>query len=316
MKKLEEFVIEKLKVTKGSGVPNLLSMLECTNIEEFNLQLRNLLEYLKDDSDLPIADLEEVQNDLKKLDTKYQNGNDIFLWINDRLMQYGTWDELYSVYWSRANNSIKNYNTGIVGFKDFLYYDVEIPYSKGIFIITKNKELMKQIDILKKKAEMFRQMRKLETYVNEKLRVAKSSFIPDLIAIVESKDRNEFNSRCELLSEYLKNDSDLPTAELKNLKKNFNLKQLSRKYENGADTFLWVHYPGSFFYGTWDDMYSMFHSKLKNGVKNYTTNIDGFKDFLCNDEEISNAGGIYIISENKELMKQINYLMQKAEPRV
>ena len=63
-------------------------------------------------------------------------------------------------------------------------------------------------------------------------------------------------------------------------------------------------------------MYSMFYSKLKNGVKNYTTNIGGFKDFLCNDEEISNAGGIYIITGNKELMKQINYLMQKAEPRV
>lgn len=61
-------------------------------------------------------------------------------------------------------------------------------------------------------------MRKLETYVNEKLRVAKSAFIPDLIAIVESKDRNEFNSRCERLSEYLKNDSDLPIAELKVLK--------------------------------------------------------------------------------------------------
>ena len=159
-------------------------------------------------------------------------------------------------------------------------------------------------------------MRKLETYVNEKLRVAKSAFIPDLIAIVESKDRNEFNSRCELLSEYLKNDSDLPAAELKDLKNDVNLKQLSRKYENDGDTFLWVHCPGSFFYGTWDDMYSMFYSKLKNGVKNYTTNIDGFKDFLCNDEEISNAGGIYIITENKELMKQINYLMQKAEPRV
>ena len=66
MKKLEEFVIEKLKVTKGSGVPNLLSLLECTNIEEFNLQLRNLLEYIKDDSDLPIADLEKIENDLKK----------------------------------------------------------------------------------------------------------------------------------------------------------------------------------------------------------------------------------------------------------
>ena len=156
MKKLEEFVIEKLKVTKGSGVRDLLSMLECTNIEEFNLQLINLLEYLKDCSDLPMADLEEVQNDLKKLDEKYQNGNDTFMWVNDKLMQYGTWDELYSVYWSRANNSIRNYNSGVIGFKAFLCYDVERSYSKGVFVISENSELMKQIDILKKKAEMFK----------------------------------------------------------------------------------------------------------------------------------------------------------------
>ena len=150
--------------------------------------------------------------------------------------------------------------------------------------------------------------------MNEKLRVAKSTFIPDLIAIVESKDRNEYNSRCERLSEYLKNDSDLPIAELKVLKNNLNLKQLSRKYENGVDTFLWVNYPGLFFYGTWDDMYSMFYSKLKNGVKNYTSSIiKGFKDLVLDNEEIYKSGGVYIITENKELMKQINYLMQKAE---
>ena len=116
-----------------------------------------MLEYLKNDSDLPIADLEEVQNDLKRLDEKYQNGNDTFLWITDKLMRYGTWDELYSMFWSKANNSIRNYhsNNGIEGFKDFLYYDVEIPYSKGVFIITENSELMKQIDILKKKTEPY-----------------------------------------------------------------------------------------------------------------------------------------------------------------
>ena len=153
MRKLEEFVIEKLKVTKGSGIPNLLSILESTNREEFNLQLINLLECLKDDSNLPIADLEEVHDDLKKLDEKYQNGNDTFLWITDKLMQYGTWDELYSVYWSRANNSIRNYNSGVEGFKSFLCYYTERLYSKGVFILTENKELMKQIDILKKKAE-------------------------------------------------------------------------------------------------------------------------------------------------------------------
>ena len=153
MIKLEEFVIEKLKVTKGSGIPNLLSILESTNREEFNLQLINLLECLKDDSNLPIADLEEVHDDLKKLDEKYQNGNDTFLWVTDKLMQYGTWDELYSVYWSRANNSIRNYNSGVEGFKSFLCYYTERLYSKGVFILTENKELMKQIDILKKKAE-------------------------------------------------------------------------------------------------------------------------------------------------------------------
>ena len=153
MKKLEEFVIEKLKVTKESGIPNLLSILESTNREEFNLQLINLLECLKDDSNLPIADLEEVHDDLKKLDEKYQNGNDTFLWVTDKLMQYGTWDELYSVYWSRANNSIRNYNSGVEGFKSFLCYYTERLYSKGVFILTENKELMKQIDILKKKAE-------------------------------------------------------------------------------------------------------------------------------------------------------------------
>ena len=153
MKKLEEFVIEKLKVTKGSGIPNLLSILESTNREEFNLQLINLLECLKDDSNLPIADLEEVHDDLKKLDEKYQNGNDTFLWVTDKLMQYGTWDELYSVYWSRANNSIRNYNSGVEGFKSFLCYYTERLYSKGVFILTENKELMKQINYLMQKAE-------------------------------------------------------------------------------------------------------------------------------------------------------------------
>ena len=153
MIKLEEFVIEKPKVTKGSGIPNLLSILESTNREEFNLQLINLLECLKDDSNLPIADLEEVHDDLKKLDEKYQNGNDTFLWVTDKLMQYGTWDELYSVYWSRANNSIRNYNSGVEGFKSFLCYYTERMYSKGVFILTENKELMKQINYLMQKAE-------------------------------------------------------------------------------------------------------------------------------------------------------------------
>ena len=157
-------------------------------------------------------------------------------------------------------------------------------------------------------------MRKLETYVNEKLRVARGSVVPDLITLLESKDRNEFNSRCKQLLEYLKNDSGLPMAELEVRKTGF--KQLLREYENSNDTFLLVTYPDRFFYGTWDDTYCITYSTVKNSVKNYTSSvIEGFKDLVFDNEEISKSGGVYIISENKELVKQINYLMQKAEPR-
>ena len=154
MRKLETYINEKLKVTKGSGVPNLLSILESDNREEFNLQLKKLLEYLKEDSDLPIADLEDGQNGYKKLDMKYQNRNDTFLWVENTLIYYGTWDESYSTYWSRNNNIVKTITNGREGFKDFICTDREIMQSKGVFIITENEELLKQIDILKKKAEL------------------------------------------------------------------------------------------------------------------------------------------------------------------
>ena len=154
MRKLETYINEKLKVTKRSGVPNLLSILEFVNREEFNLQLKKLLEYLKDDSDLPIADLEDGQNGYKKLDMKYQNRNDTFLWVENTLIYYGTWDESYSTYWSRNNNIVKTITNGREGFKDFICTDREIMQSKGVFIITENEELLKQIDILKKKAEL------------------------------------------------------------------------------------------------------------------------------------------------------------------
>ena len=153
MRKLETYINEKLKVTKGSGVPNLLSILDSNNREEFNLQLKKLLEYLKDDSDLPIAELDGYQNDFKILAAKYKNGNDTFLWVRNNFIYYGTWDESYSAYWSRNNNIVKAITNGREGFKDFVCTDREIMQSKGVFIITKNEELMKQIDILKKKAD-------------------------------------------------------------------------------------------------------------------------------------------------------------------
>ena len=153
MRKLETYINEKLKVTKGSDVPNLLSILDSTNRAEFKLQIKNLLEYLKDDSDLPIAELDGYQNDFKILAAKYKNGNDTFLWVRNNFIYYGTWDESYSIYWSRVKKTVNNFNNGMEGFKDFITDDTELKRSKGVFIITKNEELMKQIDILKKKAD-------------------------------------------------------------------------------------------------------------------------------------------------------------------
>ena len=154
MIKLETYINEKLKVTKGSCVPNLISIISSNNREVFNLRFKNLLEYLKDDSDLPIADLEDFEHDLKKIDSKYKNRNDTFLYVYGGLIDYGTWDEMYSIYWSRVNNSVRNFNNGMEGFKDFITDDTELKHSKGVFIITENVDLMEQIDILKKKAEL------------------------------------------------------------------------------------------------------------------------------------------------------------------
>ena len=156
-------------------------------------------------------------------------------------------------------------------------------------------------------------MRKLETYVNEKLRVTKGSGILNLISFLESKTKKEFDSKCERLLEYLKNDSDLPIAELENWKNG--IIRLSRKYENTNDTFLWVDYSIGVFYGTYNDMYGMIYSKLNPGVINYTSDVKGFKDVLLDDKDISVLGGIYIITKNEVLMEQIDYLIKNAEPR-
>ena len=154
-------------------------------------------------------------------------------------------------------------------------------------------------------------MRKLETFVNEKLRVTKGPTVPDLIAIVESKDRKEFQSRCKQLSEYLNNDSDLPLAELKDWQNG--LKKLARKYKTSYDTFLWV-FQDVIIYGTWDDIYNVYWSRIKEGVKNYNDGGSGFKDFACNDQELTESKGVYIITEDTEFMEQIDILKQKSDP--
>ncbi len=153
MRKLETFVNEKLRVTNTSGIPSLISILESTNRKEYDSQCENLLAYLKDESGLPIAELDNWDNNYKKLERKYQNADDTFLWVRGRLIHYGTWDKMYNMYWSRLIDGVKNYHIENKGFKDFACADQEIMESKGVFIITGNEELMRQIDVLMKKSD-------------------------------------------------------------------------------------------------------------------------------------------------------------------
>ena len=155
-------------------------------------------------------------------------------------------------------------------------------------------------------------MIKLETYVNEKLRVTKSASVPDLFALVGSKNRKDYESRFKQLAEYLKYDSDLPIAELKY--RNSDVKNISRKYENEYNIFLAV-LENIIFYGTWDSMYYIQWNKGKRRARNINFR-DRFSEFIVSDAEIPEYGGVYIITENKELVKQINYLMQTAETLV
>ena len=152
-------------------------------------------------------------------------------------------------------------------------------------------------------------MRKLETYVNEKLKVTKSSSVPDLISFLESKDKEEFDSKCKQLLEYLKNDSNLPTAELEVSTSSF--KKLLREYKNGYDTFL-VIIEDTIFFGEWGKADYVSWNVNKGRIEIVKLGY-GFSEFTTTDVEISKYGGVYIITENSKLMKQIDYLMRKAE---
>ena len=152
-------------------------------------------------------------------------------------------------------------------------------------------------------------MRNLETYVNEKLRVVKGSFIPDLIAIAESKTKQEFDSKYKRLLDYLKNYSYLPIAELEVSAGGF--KKLLREYENSYDTFLAI-IEDTIFFGEWGNAGYVSWDDNKGRIE-IVKLAYGFSAFATTDAEISKYGGVYIITENSELMKQIDILKKKAE---
>ena len=101
----------------------------------------------------------------------------------------------------------------------------------------------------------------------------------------------------------------MPIAELQVRRGGF--KEISTKYENRYDTFLVVVDEG-IFYGTWDIVHYLSWNNLKGYVENGSYEY-GFSRFTMSDREISDYVGVFIITENKELLEQINYLAQNAK---
>ena len=154
MRNLETFVNEKLRVTKGSDIPNLISFLESKTKKEFESKCKQLLEYLKNDSGLPMAELEVRKTGFKKLLREYKNGYDTFLVIIDDTIFFGEWSSADYVSWNVNKGRIEIVKLGY-GFSSLATTDEEISKYGGVYIITENSELMKQINYLMQKAEQY-----------------------------------------------------------------------------------------------------------------------------------------------------------------
>ena len=86
-----------------------------------------------------------------------------------------------------------------------------------------------------------------------------------------------------------------------------------KKYGNGDDTFLYVQPNERVFFGVWDNMYVIRWFKNDNAAKCYVTDEFGFNELSFDYQELSESEGVFIITENEELMKQIDYASQTSE---
>ena len=102
-------------------------------------------------------------------------------------------------------------------------------------------------------------------------------------------------------------------AELEEWGNDIKKRKLSKKYENGDDIFLYVQPSERVFYGTWDIMCVIRWFSFDNAARCYGTNEFGFNELSFDYQELSESGGVFIITENEELMKQIDYVSQKSE---
>ena len=132
MRKLNDFIIEKLKLSKKYiGDINLVDFVKCRNITEYDTLLETLRKEIKEN-----ATLAPIRQRYDKLYTLITPDKDhVYIFINKRAFFIGTYDKMFYVFADHRTkrvivNTERNY-----GFKDFTMNDEEMQEWGGIYYL-------------------------------------------------------------------------------------------------------------------------------------------------------------------------------------
>ena len=132
MRKLNDFIIEKLKVSKKHiGDINLVDFANCDNLIEYEDLLEKLRKEIKEHATL--VPLKQNLHNLYILKTP--DTDSLYIMINKRAFFIGTYDKMYYVFADHRTKRIIVNDERSTGFKDFTMNDEEIQQWGGIYYL-------------------------------------------------------------------------------------------------------------------------------------------------------------------------------------
>ena len=148
-------------------------------------------------------------------------------------------------------------------------------------------------------------MRKLETFVNEKLKVS-NKYVGDfnLVDFVNCDNLIEYEALLETLRKEIKENATLAP-----IKQGYD--KLYTVVDSGKNLIYIFINKRAFFIGTYDNMYYVFADHRTKRIIVNTEGNYGFKNFSMNDDEMNQWGGVYILPEYLET--SYNELIEHAE---
>ena len=132
MRRLNDFIIEKLKVSKKYiGDINLVDFVKCSNLTEYEVLLEKLRKEIKENAILtPLK-----QNIHKLYMLKSPDTDSLYIMINKRAFFVGTYDKMYYIFADHRTKRIIVNDERSSGFKDFTMNDEEIQQWGGIYYL-------------------------------------------------------------------------------------------------------------------------------------------------------------------------------------